>query len=219
MIKKLLIPALSLLVLGSVSYGQASRSDMYKPGDRFALICPVGGEKLDLFEVAEKYINDKDNFTVVQKCCRFHKNGCRLHRTKNGDSLAHLAAYEGNTELLEKLINEEGFPGEGWQLTKRGLFLYRTQLMYAAEQGHLETVKMLVLKLGVNPDTKNKDDKTAADLAKAAGHTQIVKFFEDYKKGLYSQSINTVNKQNVVFAARDIEQGEYAGKDSGKSSI
>ena len=220
-IKKLLIPAALLFTLtalshaqqGSISYG-AGAPVSYQHDDVMALICPLNEGNIEIFKVAEKYMNTEKS-ELVQKCCRYHKDSCKIHRTVDGNSLAHLAAYAGDTKLLEKLIKEEGFPQEHWQLVKgSGIVRIRTQLMYAAEQGRLKTVKMLVLDLRVNCATKNEDGKTAQMLAKEAGKTDVVNFLKANCGGDYIGQANTANKQSVVFAAQDIQAGKTPPPDT-----
>jgi ankyrin repeat protein len=160
----------------------------------------VGGKYVEIFKIAEDYINTPKSM-IIQKCCRLHGNACRLHRTKSGDSLAHLAAYEGNTELLEKLM-EEGFPKDQWQLVEGGLFLYRTQLMYAAEQGHGATVQSLVKEIKVNPNTVNEEEKKAIDLARAKGKMNVVGILEPFLSdiGGVQDALRTGRRANIINA-------------------
>ncbi len=53
--------------------------------------------------------------------------------------------------------------------------------MVAAEYGHLDIIKELV-KAGVDINVKNKDNKTALDLAKEKVRTEIVQYLESLNK-------------------------------------
>lgn len=56
---------------------------------------------------------------------------------------------------------------------------HTTALMYAAQNGHLDTVKFLIL-AGANPDVKDREGKTALELAGENRHDDVV----DYLKSI-----------------------------------
>ena len=162
MFKKIFLPVLGLFILGTVSYAQFS----WKHVSTVAQICEFpDGETLELFEVAQKYINQPDKVIYIKKCCEAHKN-CRMHTMTDGNNLLHVAAYYGNADLVKYLKTERGFDKvEYWQDPEiGGRVKYRTEVMYAAAQNKEAAVEKLV-ELGSSAKSVSAvDGKTAYTL-------------------------------------------------------
>ena len=78
--------------------------------------------------------------------------------------------YYGEPALVKMLLDKGANTNE---VDRKGL----TPLMYAAMNGHVDTVRQL-LKHGALPETKNKDGKTALDLAVEKDHPEIAEIVQ-----------------------------------------
>lgn len=105
----------------------------------------------------------------------------RSGRTKNGDTLMHIAVKSKDPELAKLLIQWGAPPDEKNDEGK-------TPLHLAAQKGDEEMVKYLH-SLKVNPNTLDNDDMNPLHLAASAGHHNIVTFFlEKFKVDVSSRS-------------------------------
>ncbi len=126
---------------------------------------------------------------------------------ENGNTALMLAGYNGHTEIVRLLLdhdadinhfNPEGrnvlmytasgpYPETVELLLDRGAELNRadkgehfTALMWAAAEGNMEVVKVL-LKHGADASLKDVDGDTAASFARKNGHDEVADFIEKYK--------------------------------------
>jgi ankyrin repeat protein len=90
-------------------------------------------------------------------------------RTRFGDQLIHIVSVSGNAKDIETLITL------GADVNSIGEDGY-TPLHYAAEQGHLDVVKVLISN-GADCDLRDKNGETAQDKAEGLGINQIVEYF------------------------------------------
>lgn len=163
-IKKLVLPVLGLFILCSVSYAQFSWKG--EPRTRIQCMFP-NGEVLELFEIAQKYINDPENEHWILKCC-LSDPACDVHHMlEDGNTLLHVAAYYGKEDLVVALKTKGGAgfrEPEIWQqVVHKPTIKYRTDIMYAAEHNNKSIVEKLV-KLKSSPTAVNKDGQTAYTL-------------------------------------------------------
>jgi len=93
-------------------------------------------------------------------------------RYSEGFTGLHCAAYLGLDEIAISLLEEDkgcsADMADGWG---------RTPLMWAAESGYEEMVKLLLGRKDVNPDSRNNDGRTPLWCAACSGHERIVKLF------------------------------------------
>ncbi|XP_068673149.1 myotrophin-like isoform X2 [Montipora capricornis] len=93
---------------------------------------------------------------------------------KHGRNALHYAADAGKVPIVRFLLG------------KMAIIDYQdmdgmTPLMAAVDKDHLQTAKLL-LEEGADPHIEDETGKTAFDIAKDHGFTQIQKFLESYKK-------------------------------------
>lgn len=95
-----------------------------------------------------------------------------------------LAAFEGDVEVTKLLLDAgASTTGEAWSALsklprpKGGLAFYGNAIHQAAEKGYLEIVKLLCSR-GANRSAKNHEGRTALEVARERGHTDIVLFLE-----------------------------------------
>ena len=55
----------------------------------------------------------------------------------------------------------------------------RTALIYSSWKGHLDVVKYFIGELGVDPNHKSSENKTAYDYALENGHTEVTDFLDN----------------------------------------
>ncbi|VDI47285.1 Hypothetical predicted protein, partial [Mytilus galloprovincialis] len=82
------------------------------------------------------------------------------------------ACHKGHLEVAEQLLKYKPELG----LLKNG----ETPLHAAALFGHLKVIKLL-MSYNVDTKIKNKEGRTAAELAREAGNEHITKFIESYQ--------------------------------------
>ena len=85
----------------------------------------------------------------------------------------HEAADGGHPPVVTRLLDA------GWSLEARSEYTGRTPLSYAAEAGHLETVKCMLIR-GANMDTQNDDKRTPLHYASSNGHSKVIKRAEGH---------------------------------------
>lgn len=99
--------------------------------------------------------------------------GADYRLDKEGFSLLHLAAYYGQTAIIDRLlslgldIDAQDQNGEG-----------RTALIWAAETGNADTLRHLLEK-GADPHLSDEEGFTALDTAVGEGHTELVRLLLD----------------------------------------
>lgn len=85
-------------------------------------------------------------------------------RTSWGDTAMSLAGQKGQTAVIRRLIEGGGEVNQsGW-----------SALLYAAMEGHLDTVKLLLEK-GANPDSRAPSQLTPLMIASRNGHIDVVR--------------------------------------------
>jgi ankyrin repeat protein len=93
-------------------------------------------------------------------------------QTKDGITTLHAATQKGCVKVIEALL-EHNADVNCTVKTDIGSECYGTPLHIAAQNGHLEIVKVL-LKFGAIIDSQDECGRTALHLASRAGHEQIV---------------------------------------------
>ena len=89
-----------------------------------------------------------------------------------GSSAYHWAAGNGTTSALKKLISVDETHVDDVDNHDR------TPLMYAAWNGHVECVKLLLLHKS-NFRLRAKGGRTSLDLARVMKHAEVIKLLED----------------------------------------
>jgi ankyrin repeat protein len=85
-------------------------------------------------------------------------------RTSWGDTAMSLAGQKGQTAVIRRLIEGGGEVNQpGW-----------SAILYAAMEGHVETVKLLLEK-GANPDSRAPSQLTPLMIASRNGHIDVVR--------------------------------------------
>jgi len=116
-------------------------------------------------------------------------------RNHSAQSMLHLACMLGFTKLTQAIL-DLGCPTNA--LDRNGY----TALHYASWLGHSTVVKLLLDHSNANPNVTNSSGQTPLDLAKNAGHYQIVS---------YLQPLNTMPSLPVVSSEEDgASSGAYA---------
>jgi ankyrin repeat protein len=98
-----------------------------------------------------------------------------------------LAAHTGDVEVVTLLLDSGANPaGEGWSpfsklsRPKGGLAFYGNAIHQASEKGFTEVVRLLCNR-GADPLARDHEGKTARQIAIERGHTDIVRFLEQYE--------------------------------------
>jgi ankyrin repeat protein len=86
----------------------------------------------------------------------------------------HVACLKNNIETVKYLLDQHKLDVN--YLDRTG----STPLMYAAWKGHLDLVKLLVLKYRADPKIKNFKNGTAERYAKHAGWVEVADFLKSY---------------------------------------
>ncbi|XP_017532427.3 ankyrin repeat domain-containing protein 16 [Manis javanica] len=124
---------------------------------------------------------DKCGFTPFMDAIQCgHVNVARLLLTKHkacvstedslGAQAIHRAAITGQNEAIRFLVSELGI-----DVDVRTTSAHLTALHYAAKEGHVSTIQML-LSLGADINSKDERNRSALHLACAGQHTACVKF-------------------------------------------
>ena len=92
--------------------------------------------------------------------------------TKDGNTLAHLAAKKGSTDVLKAMFAVD----KALVTNAKNRFNSNSPLHLATEGGHIESVK-LMLENGVSPTDENNDGFTPVHLAAKCGHADIFDIF------------------------------------------
>ncbi|XP_065178906.1 zinc finger CCCH domain-containing protein 13-like [Sycon ciliatum] len=137
---------------------------------------------------------------IVERCGA----QCANERGPDNATIAHLTASQGNWECLEWIIEQSVLNGK-----ERDHF-GGTPLHDAADNNHLECVKGLV-EHGVLMIATDNDNHTALDLARTAGHTEVIDFLEQHLEVLKEQE-----RERQVAALRTKQQEEREKRQKAK---
>ncbi|MCC6003743.1 MAG: ankyrin repeat domain-containing protein [Thermofilum sp.] len=97
-------------------------------------------------------------------------------RNALGQTPLHRAASSGRADIAEMLIKR------GADVNAREGWLAQTPLHWAAINGHADVVKLL-LENGADPSIKDKNGKTALDVAREGGHADVAEIIETFISG------------------------------------
>lgn len=112
---------------------------------------------------------DVDTYTEIVKM--LVKAGAQVNTyNRNGQSVFQISVKRGYTEILKVLIKN------GANIDEANNYEKRTVLMDASEKGDVDKVKLLI-DSGADIKLKDRDKKTALDLACINGHVKILKLF------------------------------------------
>ena len=92
--------------------------------------------------------------------------------TKDGNTLAHLAAKKGSVDVLRAMFDID----KALVIGAKNRFNENSPLHLATEGGHLEAVR-LMLSHGVSPGDENKDGFTPVQIAAKCGHAEVFDVF------------------------------------------
>lgn len=99
-----------------------------------------------------------------------------------------LAAHTGDVEVVALLLDAGANPaGEGWSPFSKlprpegGLAFYGNAIHQAAEKGFTDVVRLLCSR-GTDALARDHEGKTALQIARERGHTDIVHFLEQYEQ-------------------------------------
>ena len=92
--------------------------------------------------------------------------------TKDGNTLAHLAAKKGSVDVLQAMFDID----TALVTNAKNRFNENSPLHLATEGGHLEAVKAMLLN-GVSPNDENKSGFTPIHLAAKCGHADVFDLF------------------------------------------
>ena len=127
--------------------------------------------------------------------------GCREH--KRAIHALKTAAYEGDHEMLVKLIDDNKYTN----IDGRGMadsicsrirgFYDKTALTLAAQQGHLKCVKILVGKKA-DINKLDRENLTALDYAKENSHLEVINFLNRNNAMTGQEAIALLEKNNNI---------------------
>ena len=109
----------------------------------------------------------------------------------------HNASRAGHTTLVSRLLDA------GWSLENRTKRYGLTPLALAAEKGHLDTVKCLLLR-GAQIDTQSNDKRTPLQLASLNNHSDLIQFL--LMCGANEEIENKNNIDNTMAVFRDFRK-------------
>ena len=169
------------------------------------IACSKGNEEVIkiLLEFDPQLINFKDKNDVfpiewIVKIGNIHllnfllEKGADFNINKNNFSLLHLASFNGNIQIVERLLKL------GLNInSKDGNGIGRTPLIWVAEIGDLNMLRLLILN-GANINLADEEGFTAMDTAVGEGHISIVK--ELISKGV-DVNQRTQNKGTALHTA------------------
>ena len=128
--------------------------------------------------------------------------------TKDGNTLAHLAAKKGSTDVLKAMFAVD----KALVTNARNRFNQNSPLHLATEGGHIESVK-LMLENGVSPTDENNDGFTPVHLAAKCGHADIFDTFA--KVNTKIMMVGKITKHFLV--RREFEAAELENRNDGAS--
>jgi len=103
---------------------------------------------------------------------------CRSQRNKHGRFALHEAARRGHSNVVEAFI-QNGRQSLCWESIAG-----QTALHVAVDWGHMAVVRLLVMQdLGSSVRVRDEAVRSAADLAEARGHSQILSLLKDSGRG------------------------------------
>lgn len=135
---------------------------------------------LDMYAI---YLGNKGGDTALMKAASFGRMTCvralikakaDIHQKNNNGHTALTYAIAGGDEKIALLLLDQG----GLANDCHDNFLGWTELMYAAHKGMDGVIKRLIAQ-GVRIDIKDKEGRTALDLAQQAKHTSTVKLLKN----------------------------------------
>ncbi|XP_064398481.1 ankyrin-1-like isoform X1 [Halichondria panicea] len=152
---------------------------------------------------------------VLNVLVKEFNSNCHV-RGYNGYTLLHYTCQGGHVELIDKLVMEYGLD-----------FANRdddgnTPLHIAAMKGHVETVRHLITqhKVLTKHFVRNKDGKTALDLAKAQKNQKMITIFRNLNQfqSTYQQLVKLAKQEfgNLKYLTRIFVVGH---SDAGKSTL
>jgi ankyrin repeat protein len=148
--------------------------DQRGASERTPLMAAVAGNQTAMVgwllrQGADPRLKDKDGFVPLMLAVRDGKSGAVAdlapHNRENLDPAILLAALVGQAGVIDTLTS---YGASVYARMEDG----RTPLMIAAENGHEESVKLL-LDLGASRLSIDTEGRNAADLANQAGHPEI----------------------------------------------
>jgi len=120
-----------------------------------------------------KAVSDGD----VARIEEFLRKGVNVNaRNALGQTPLHRAASGGRADVAEMLIKR------GADVNAREGWLAQTPLHWAAISGHADVVKLL-LENDADPSIKDKNGKTALDVAREGGHVDVAEIIETFISG------------------------------------
>lgn len=168
---------------------------------------------------ADPTLKDDEHFKALMLAVRDGSAGSvaelASYDREDLDAALLLASLLGKTDVIDSLTNY------GASVYARMEDDGRTPLMVAAENGHLESVKLL-LEIGASRYTTDEQGRTAAHLAEEAGYTEIVALInrEPAPEELALESPEEVSAEMDEFVAAaegDVppQSGYYAAPEEG----
>ena len=161
---------------------------------------------------ADPKLKDEENFKALMLAVREGSPGSveelAAYDREDLDGALLLAALLGQADVIDSLTNY------GASVYSRMENDGRTPLMIAAENGHQESVKLL-LEIGSSRYTTDAEGRTAAMLAEEGGHTEIAALInrEPLPDELAIESPETISAEMDAFVAAAEEEQLPAGPD------
>tara|TARA_B110000091_G_scaffold212451_1_gene259225 strand:- start:4 stop:1314 length:1311 start_codon:yes stop_codon:yes gene_type:complete len=172
------VEIVKLLLLREVDVSCALR-EQNKPTKKLPIhFACINGEMLNVREILKRTIkNDEDNYLSLEfSMLKEHMLTC----TKmEGCSPLCLAAMKGHAKAVALLLELEGLVQRMVEL--RDEKKHRTPLMWAARNGHLLVVKLLLSRGNANVLTRDVDGLDAVTLAADFGQVDIIRAFDRHK--------------------------------------